>query len=62
MRAGALEGLEEFGIRLDAARNGARGVEAKISADDSRVQVWTVKTNEELVVARAARDAAGVRA
>lgn len=57
VRAGALEGLEEFGIRLDRARNGVKDAEAKISADDSRVQVWTVKTNEELIVARAARDA-----
>ena len=61
VRAMALEGLEEFGIGLDPARNGAVGVEARISADDSRVQVWTVKTNEELVVARAAARAVAGR-
>jgi len=54
VRAMALDGLEEFGIRLDPARNGASGVEARISADDSRVRVFTVKTNEELMVARSA--------
>jgi acetate kinase len=61
VRAMALEGLDEFGIRLDPARNGASGVEARISADDSRVRVFTVKTNEELVVARAASEAAAAR-
>jgi len=61
IRALALEGLEEFGVKVDPARNSAVGVEARISANDSRVQVWTVKTNEELVVARAAARAVAGR-
>jgi len=61
IRAMALDGLEEFGISLDSARNGAIGVEARISADDSRVRVFTIKTNEELIVARAASQASLAR-
>ena len=46
----------ELGIELDPVRNEqARGVEARISTDGSRVQVWVVPTNEELVVAREVR-------
>ncbi|HBO44708.1 MAG TPA: acetate/propionate family kinase [Planctomycetaceae bacterium] len=44
--------LEGFGIRLDAAVNRDATGEAKISAADSRVEVWIVPTNEELIVAR----------
>jgi acetate kinase len=51
-RARAVEGLECFGIKLDAERNKVRGEEAKISADDSKVQVWVIPTNEELAIAR----------
>jgi len=61
VRSMALDGLEEFGVKLDPARNGAIGVEARISADDSRVRVFTVKTNEELIVARAATAAVSGR-
>ena len=51
-RARAVEGLECFGIKLDPERNKVRGEEAKISADDSKVQVWVIPTNEELAIAR----------
>ena len=49
--------LEFAGVRLDAARNeaGRQGFPAgeyRISADDSRTQIWVVPTNEEIVVAR----------
>jgi len=54
-RASVCGGLEELGIVLDPAANqGARG-EAKISAAQSRVQIWVVPTNEELIVARQAK-------
>ena len=36
----------------DIERNKVRGEEAKISADDSKVQVWVIPTNEELAIAR----------
>ena len=46
--------LEELGIVLDAEANRAAKGEAKVSAANSRVQVWTIPTNEELIVARQA--------
>jgi acetate kinase len=54
-RAMALERLDELGIVLDPAANEAAKGEARISADSSRVQVWVVPTNEELIVARLAK-------
>jgi acetate kinase len=48
-------GLEELGIVLDPSTNLAARGEVKISAPNSRVQVWIVPTNEELIVARQAR-------
>lgn len=51
-RATVLRNLEELGIVLDpAANDNARG-EARISAAESRVQVWVIPTNEEIIVAR----------
>ncbi len=48
-----LEGMENFGVILDDARNEAAfRVEAEITAPDSPVKVWVVPTNEEIVVAR----------
>ena len=51
-REHACEGLEFMGIKLDLEKNKVRGKNAKISADDSKVQVWVVPTNEELLIAR----------
>lgn len=52
MRAGALEGLEFLGVKVDAERNAAAfGTEAIISTDDSRVKVAVVPTDEELMIA-----------
>ena len=45
--------LSEFGIVLDPAKNEAcRSAEMCISADSSKVKVWVVPTNEEIIVAR----------
>lgn len=45
--------LDGIGIKLDAARNEACiGREAEISAPDSRIKVFVVPTNEELLIAR----------
>jgi acetate kinase len=52
IRAGVCAGLEELGIVLDASRNSSAKGECRVSADSSRAQIWTVPTNEELVVAR----------
>jgi len=55
IRSGVCAGLTELGIELDPALNAAAKGEARVSADKSRVQVWTIPTNEELVVARQTR-------
>jgi acetate kinase len=52
IRAGVCAGLQELGIQLDPALNGKAKGECRVSGESSRVQVWTVPTNEELVVAR----------
>lgn len=54
-RALVLEGLEDLGIVLDPAANDAAKGEAAIHAPASRVQVWVMPTNEELIVARLAK-------
>jgi acetate kinase len=54
LRAAFCAGLEELGIALDPARNEAvrGGVEGEISAASSRVKIFVIPANEELVVAR----------
>ncbi len=47
--------LAELGIVLDAEANEKAKGEIKISAAESRVQVWVMPTNEELIVARLAK-------
>ncbi len=51
MRKDILTGMEWLGIKLDEKANEQRG-EHKISAPDSKVEVWVIPTNEELVIAR----------
>jgi acetate kinase len=53
-RATVCRNLEELGIVLDPAANQAAKGEAKVSDAKSRVHVWTIPTNEELIVARQA--------
>lgn len=44
--------MEFMGVKFDESKNkGLRGKEAVISADDSKVKVMVVPTNEELVIA-----------
>ena len=53
LRADVCNNMEVLGIKLDEKANtGLRGKLAKISAPDSKVQVWVVPTNEELLIAR----------
>lgn len=52
MREDSCAGLEFLGIKIDKAKNNVRGQEAEISTDDSRVKVWVVPTDEEIVIAR----------
>lgn len=45
--------LDQLGIMLDGEKNRAtKGVEGEISAPNSRVKIFVIPTNEELVVAR----------
>ena len=45
--------MDALGIKLDNELNATiRGKLAKISAPDSKVEVWVVPTNEELLIAR----------
>jgi len=53
LREAVCANLDQLGIVLDAQRNQqAMGREAVISADNSRIRVLVIPTNEELVVAR----------
>ena len=52
MRARICKGLEFLGVKLDPEKNNTRGKEAIISADDSKVTVWVIPTNEELMIAQ----------
>ena len=44
--------LEPLGIKLDEERNNIRGKEALISSDDSKVKVYVIPTDEEVMIAR----------
>ncbi|MDR3183059.1 MAG: acetate/propionate family kinase, partial [Planctomycetaceae bacterium] len=53
IRSKVCENLSPLGIILDEAKNGeAAGTEAAIHCSGSKTQIWTIPTNEELVVAR----------
>jgi len=56
VRAGVLRDLKWFGIEVDWVANTVGNGERKISTPESRVQIWLVPTNEEIVVARQTRD------
>ena len=51
-RKGILEGLEFMGVELDEERNKVNGVLHEISKDSSKVKVYVVPTNEELMIAK----------
>jgi acetate kinase len=52
VRTAVSAGLEELGIVLDSAVNATAKGECRISAANSRTQIWVMPTNEELIVAR----------
>ena len=61
VRADACHDMEFFGIKLDDNKNAeAKGVLSKISAPDSKVEVWVVPTNEELLIARDTKELCGL--
>ena len=54
LREGALEGMENFGIKIDVEKNNhlPRGTVEEISTEDSKVRVFRIPTDEELLIAR----------
>lgn len=52
-------GLEFLGIDIDENRNNTRGKEAEISKDGSKVKIFVIPTNEELMIARDTKELAG---
>ncbi len=55
-RAGIAKYLGYLGCEIDPEANGRRGSDNIISTADSKVQLWVIPTNEELVIARDTRD------
>jgi acetate kinase len=51
IRSGVCDNLSWLGIELDPVLNAGGPPERRVSVAGSRVQVWTVPTNEEIVVA-----------
>ena len=52
IREAICRNLEWAGIVLDPQKNQVRGKETKISKVESGAEIWTIPTNEELIVAR----------
>ena len=52
MRARICQNLEYLGVKIDPEKNNIRGKETIISTDDSKVTVWVIPTNEELMIAQ----------
>ena len=52
MRFDSCDGLEFLGIKMDRERNHCRGIEQVLSAEDSKVKVVLIPTDEEIVIAR----------
>jgi len=44
--------LDYLGIKMDAAKNNVRGKEVDAATPDSKVRIFIIPTNEELVIAR----------
>jgi acetate kinase len=55
IRASVCANLDWFGISLDPVRNQEAKGEMPIHSTGSRVQIWIMPTNEELIVARQAK-------
>lgn len=45
-------GLDFFGIKIDPEKNNVRGKEVDVAAEDSKIRIFVIPTNEELVIAR----------
>jgi len=52
MRRQICEDLDALGIKMDAEKNNVRGKEVDVATEDSKVRIFVIPTNEELVIAR----------
>src|SRR6056297_1624566 len=52
VRKDVMEDMEFLGVEIDEKANDVRGETREISTKDSKVKVFTIPTNEELVIAR----------
>ena len=52
MREKLVEGLEYMGVKIDPEKNNTRGKEAEVQAADSKVKIFVIPTNEELMIAK----------
>lgn len=52
MRENICKDLDALGIKMDVEKNKVRGKEVDVAADDSKVRIFIIPTNEELVIAR----------
>jgi acetate kinase len=53
------QNLSFLGVELEAEKNKTRGIEAEVSSANSRVRVYVIPTNEELMIARDTAEIAG---
>ena len=51
-RKGICDKLKFLGVKIDDEKNNTRGQEIEISTPDSKVRVFVIPTNEELMIAR----------
>ena len=51
LREKICQGLEYMGVKVDSEKNKVRGQEAVVSTEDSKVKVFIIPTNEELMIA-----------
>ena len=52
IRKGICENLRFLGVEIDDQRNNTRGEDKLISSDNSKIKVYVIPTNEELMIAR----------
>ncbi len=51
LREKICSGLDYMGVKMDAEKNRVRGKECEVSAADSKVKIFVIPTNEELMIA-----------
>ena len=56
VRKGICDYLGFLGVKIDEEKNNCKGEEVEISTPDSKVKVYVVPTNEELMIARETMD------